>query len=66
MRCLFAERREPRPYAQPVFPGSHRLWLVQRQPAPPLRYVTTRGPTGRWVFDVYEHRRDDGGRRPWL
>ena len=49
-----------------MFPGAHGLWLVQQQPAPPLGYVTTRSSTGRWVFDVYAHCRDDGGRRPWL
>jgi len=66
MRSILAKRREQHPYARPVFPGAHGLWLVQQQPAPPLGYVTTRSSMGRWVFDVYAHCRDDGGRRPWL
>ncbi|MFJ2355621.1 hypothetical protein [Frigoribacterium sp. NPDC087798] len=47
-----------------MFPKSYGLWLVQQQPAPPLRYITTRSSMGRWVFDVYAHYRNEGGRRP--
>jgi hypothetical protein len=65
MRSILAKRREQHPYARPVFPEAHGLWLVQQQPAPPLGYVTTRRPTGRRVFDAYAHcRDDDGGRWP--
>lgn len=66
MRRILTQPRHEHPFALPVFPGSHGLWLVQQRPAPPLGYITTRSVMGRWVFDVYAYCRDDGGRRPWL
>ena len=66
MRKALARPPHEHPYALPVFPGSHGLWLVQQRPAPPLGYVTTRNVLGGWVFDVCAHCRDATGRRPWL
>lgn len=66
MRKVLATPPHEPPYALPVFPGSQGLWLVQQRPAPPLGYVVSRSTMGRWVFDVYAHCRDAGGRRPWL
>lgn len=66
MRSILEKRREHHSNARPVFPGSHGLWLLQQQPAPPLGHITTRSSTGRWVFDVCAHCRDDNDCRPWL
>jgi len=62
IRRFHAKRQEQHPYARPVFPGAHGLWLVQQQAAPPFGYVTAFSSAGRWVFDDYAQCRDDGGR----
>ena len=66
MRSVLRQRPHEHPYAHPPFPGAQGFWLVQRAPAPPLGYVIMRSNVGPWVFDAYEHCRDNGGHRPWL
>lgn len=66
MRAILSRRLPEHPYAQPVAPGAHGLWLIQVGGAAPSGYVTTRSKLGGWVYDVYAHCRDDNGSRPWL
>lgn len=66
MRAILWRPIPEHPYALPVAPGTQGLWLIRVGEATPLGYVTTRSALGGWVYDVYAHCRDAGGRRPWL
>lgn len=61
-------RRRPHehPYAIPPIPGGRGLWLIRQGEADPLGYVLMRPMQAGFVFDIYAHCRDAGGRRPWL
>ena len=61
-------RRRPyeHPYAVPSIPGGQGLWQIRQVVTDPLGYVRQRPVQGGFVFDVYAHCRDVGGRRPWL
>ena len=64
--AALSKRPHEHPYAIPPFPAAQGVWLIRQGAAEPLGFVLKRPVLGGYVFDVYAHSRDAGGRRPWL
>lgn len=64
--AALSKRPHEHPYAIPPFPAAQGVWLIRQEAAEPLGFVLKRPVLGGYVFDVYAHCRDAGGRRPWL